>query len=184
MSLTSAGLIASAISFIMLISVAVLYVGPWMNRQSLAVALSLPLWIHAGRYIALQIFSAQRFGFVVSDNLAGQIAWGDVAGALIALLGLWLLHYRSAAARFTIWVLVVESVVDLGNATIGGIREGALETAFAVTWLNLNVYAPALWVGVGLLVWQLLTRRHEALLPTGASGIQQSAVGKLHAKSA
>jgi hypothetical protein len=86
MNLTVVGLIATAISYVLFISVAVQLVGPWMNRQSLTVALSVPLWVHAFRHIALQIFSAQHFGFGISDPVAAEIAWGDVAGACLALV--------------------------------------------------------------------------------------------------
>jgi hypothetical protein len=178
-NLTAAGLTATVISFAVAISAVVLVVGPWMNRQPLAVALSVALWIQVFRYVALQIFSALQFGFVVSASLANEIAWGDVAGALLALLALWLVRYRSAVARLVIWLLVIESVLDLGNATIGGIRERALETAHAVTWLNLTFYAPTLWVGVGVLVWQLVARRHEALTQQPSAGTGRSVLSDL-----
>ena len=156
MSLTAAGLIATAISFVAFIALATWYVGPWMRRQPLAVALSLPLWVHAFRYVALQIFSAQHFGFRISDAAANEIAWGDVAGAGLALLALWLLRSGSRAAVPVVWIFVVESALDLLNATVMGIRERALESAFAVTWLILNMYAPLLWVTLALVVWRLV----------------------------
>ncbi len=163
MNLTVAGLIATAISYVVFITLAIQLVGPWMNRQAFAVALSVPLWVHAFRHIALQIFSAQQFGFAISDAAASQIAWGDVAGALLALLCLWLVMAGSSAARIVVWLFVVESVVDLLNATQLGIREQALETAHDVTWLILTFYVPALWTTLALLVWQLVTRRGEKL---------------------
>ena len=156
MSLTAAGLIATAISFLAFITLAIWYVGPWMRRQPLAIALSVPLWVHVFRYVALQIFSAQHFGFRISDATASEIAWGDVAGAALALIALWLLRRGSRAAVLVVWVFVVESALDLLNATVMGIREQALETAFAVTWLILNMYAPLLWVTLALVVWRLV----------------------------
>lgn len=174
MSLTAASMTAQLISFVLLVSAVILFVGPWMKRQPLAVALSVPLWVHAFRYVALQIFSAQRFGFALSDPLASEIAWGDVAATVLAIVGLWLLHYRSPAARFIVWLLVVESVVDLINATVGGIRENALESAYAVTWLILNFYVPTLWVGVGLMVWQLVARRGETLSERPSAAVSSS----------
>ena len=156
MSLTAAGLIATAISFLAFILLAIWYVAPWMRRQPLAIALSVPLWVHAFRFVALQIFSAQHFGFRISDAAANEIAWGDVAGAALALIALFLLHRGSRAAVLVVWIFVVESALDLLNATVTGIREGALETAFAVTWLILNMYAPLLWVTLALVVWRLV----------------------------
>jgi hypothetical protein len=69
-----------------------------MKRVPLAVALCVPLWVHAFRDVALQVFSAQHFGFRISDGVAGEIAWGDVAGAGLALIALWLLRRDSRAA--------------------------------------------------------------------------------------
>jgi len=161
--LTAAGITAQLMSFVVLISAVVLIVGPWMRRQPLAIAVSVPLWVHAFRYVALQIFSAQRFGFAASDTLASEIAWGDVAATILAVIGLWMLHFRSPTARLIIWLLVVESVADLVNASVGGIRENALETATGVTWVIVNMYVPGLCVGVGLMVWQLGARRGETL---------------------
>lgn len=162
MSLTAAGLIATGISFLVFVVLAVWYVGPWMMRQPLAVALSVPLWVHVFRYVALQIFSAQHFGFGISDALASEIAWGDVAGALLALVALWLLRRGSRAAILVVWVFVVATTLDLLNATLGGIRERALESAFGVTWLILNLYAPLLWIMLALVVWRLVTRTRTA----------------------
>ena len=72
MMLTAASLIATALSFVVFIAGAAWIVAPWMRRQPLAVALSLPLWINGFRYLALQVFSAQHFGFAVSNGLADQ----------------------------------------------------------------------------------------------------------------
>jgi hypothetical protein len=73
MSPTGASLVATTISFAVFILYAVWYAAPWMSRRTLAVALSVPLWIHAFRNVALQVFSAQRSGFRIPDNLAQQI---------------------------------------------------------------------------------------------------------------
>lgn len=127
MSLTAAGLIAIAISFVLFITAAVWYAAPWMKRQPLAIALTLPLWVHTFRYVALQVFSAQHFGLRISDTLANEIAWGDVAGAALAFAALWLLRRDSRAAIPVVWLFVIETIADLVNATVIGIRERAAE---------------------------------------------------------
>lgn len=159
MSVTAAGLIAIAFSFVLFITAAVWYAAPWMKRQPLAIALSLPLWVHAFRYVALQVFSAQAFGLRMSDSLANEIVWGDVAGAVLAFAALWLLRRGSRAAIPVVWLFVVETIVDLVNATVMGIRERAAETAYATTWLILDIYVPLLWVTLGLVVWRLVSQR-------------------------
>lgn len=166
MSLTSASLVATAISFVLFTFAAVWYVNPWMNRRPLVVVLSVPLWIHAFRVVALQIFSAQRYGFHIPDSLARQIAWGDVAGAVLALGALWLLRSRSRAAIVVIWVFVVETLADFINASVISIRERTSETAHALTWVILNLYVPLLVVSLAVLVWQLVSRRGESVIDT------------------
>lgn len=159
----AASFVATSISFVVFVLFAVWHAGPWMNSRPLAIALSVPLWIHAFRHVALQVFSAQQFGFRIPDGLARQIAWGDVAGGVLALVALWLLRSRSRAAIPVIWLFVVETVVDFVNASVISIRERTSETAHALTWLILNLYVPLLVVSLGLLVWQLVSRRGEDL---------------------
>jgi hypothetical protein len=177
MNLTAAAIIAQTITFAVLVTAAIWYAAPWMRRHSLATALTAPLWIHAFRQIAMQIFSAREFGFDVPLSLAREIAWGDVVGALLALTCLWLLRYRSRWARVVLWIFVVETFVDLVNATIQGVRNEVFTTANGVTWVILNFYVPLLWVTLVLIVWRL----------SSSEALDQSATrpdAKLHADAA
>src|SRR5215468_3999733 len=65
--IAAAGL-ASTLSFVVLLLMATWYVIPWLKSRSRADALTALLWVQAFRYVALQIFSAQKFGFAVSDG--------------------------------------------------------------------------------------------------------------------
>ena len=164
MNLTAAGLLAQVISFAVFITAAVWYAAPWMKPRPLEEALPVLLWVHAFRGVAMQIFSARKFGFAISVGLARQIAWGDVVGAVLALAGLWLLRYRSRWARPLLWALVAETVIDLANGTVQGIHQHAFATASAVSWVILNFYVPLLVVSLALLIWQLVSRRGEDLV--------------------
>jgi hypothetical protein len=155
MNLTAAAIIAQTITFVVLVTAALWYAAPWMKLRPLETAMTAPLWIHAFRQIAMQIFSARKFGFDVPLGLAREIAWGDVVGALLALTCLWLLRYGSRWARVVLWIFVVETFVDLVNATIQGIRNEVFTTANGVTWVILNFYVPLLWVTLALIVWRL-----------------------------
>jgi hypothetical protein len=163
MSLMSAAALASVLSFTMFAVMAVMYVAPWLATRQRAEALIPLLWVHAFRHIALQIYSAQQFGFAVSDGARDQIAAGDVAAMILAVISIVALHYRVRMAPVLVWVLVAETIFDLGNATIAGVREQLFATASGVTWLILTVYVPLLWVSLGLIVWQLYSRRQEPL---------------------
>jgi len=80
-NLTAAAVIAQTITFVALVTAGFWYAVPWMRRHALATALAIPLWIHVFRHVAMQIFSARKFGFDIPLSLAREIAWGDVAGA-------------------------------------------------------------------------------------------------------
>jgi len=162
---TAAAGLASTLSFIVLLLMATWYVIPWLKSRSRADALTALLWVQAFRYVALQIFSAQKFGFAVSDGARDQIAAGDVTGMILALIAIVALRYRLRVAALLVWVFVAETAFDLVNATIAGIREELFSTASGVTWLILTFYVPLLWVSLGLIVWQLCSRHREPLSP-------------------
>src|SRR5215468_9867067 len=159
MSLMSAGPLASVLSLLIFVIMAALYVTPWLATRQRAEALTPLLWVHAFRYVALQIYSAQQFGFAVSDAARDQIAGGDVIATILAVISILALHYRLRMAPVLVWVLFVEATFDLVNATIAGVREQLFATASGVTWLILTFYVPLLWVSLGLIVWQLYSRR-------------------------
>lgn len=163
MTLTAAAALANVLNFIMYIMMAVWYVAPWLARRPRAEALVPLLWVQAFRDIALQIFSAQRFGFAVSDETRDAIMLGDVIATILAVGSIVALRYRANIAPLLMWALVAETVFDLTHTSYLGVREHLYESASAVTFLIVTFYTPLLWVSLGLLVWQLYARRHEAL---------------------
>jgi hypothetical protein len=163
MTLMSAAALASVLSFVIFAIMALWYVAPWLATQHRAEALIPLLWVHAFRHVALQIFSAQKFGFAVSDGGRDQIAAGDVIGMLLAVIAIVGLHYRARIAPVLVWLFVAETLFDLVNSTIAGVREQLFASASGVTWLILTFYVPLLWVSLGLIAWQLYARRQEPL---------------------
>jgi len=138
-------------------------VAPWLANRPRAEALTALLWVQAFRVVALQIFSAQHFGFAVSDETRDVIVFGDVTGSILAVGAIVALRYRANIAAVLIWVLVAETVFDLAYTSFLGVREHLYESASAVTFLIVTFYVPLLWVNLCLVVWQLYSRRHEAL---------------------
>jgi hypothetical protein len=159
--LTAAALVAMLLSFVVFATAAAWYAVPWMRAVGLAAAITPLLWIHAFRHVALQLFSAQAFGFAIPDRIRDQIVYGDLIGMTLALATLYALHYRSRVAIPLAWVFVVATVLDLSNAAVMGIREHLFDKATDVSWLILTFYVPALWVSVALIVWRLWTWRGE-----------------------
>jgi hypothetical protein len=164
-SLTAAAALASIISFAISVMIAMWYLGPWLSTRRRAEALTWLLWTQAFRYVALQIFSAQQFGFAVSDAGRDQIAYGDVAGTVLSLLAIIALRYQWRVATALTWAVVVETIVDLANAALIGVREQLFAKAFGSTWLIVTFYAPLLWVTLALIIWQLLFRHKDETSP-------------------
>jgi hypothetical protein len=163
MDLTAAALVAMVVSFVVFGTAAAWYALPRMRAVALAAAITPLLWIHAFRYVALQLFSAQAFGFAVPDGTRDQIVYGDLIGMGLALATLYALRHRWRYAIPLAWGFVVATVLDLGNAAVAGIREGLFDKAADVSWLILTFYVPALWISVVLVAWALWTRRGEPI---------------------
>jgi len=169
MSQAVAALVAMTISFVVGTLIAVWYAAPWLRAKPVATALTALAWVHVFRYVALLIVAAQAHGVDISDGLRDQIMYGDLAGAALALAAVVTLRMKASLASVPLWLLVVATVVDLVNAVIGGLREGALETATDWSWMILTFYVPALWVSIALVVWVLITRARELKAVGGRS---------------
>jgi len=163
MSLTLAAALANALNLVIFIMMTAWYVIPWLARRERADALVPLLWIQAFRHVALQIFSAQRFGFAVSDAGRDQIAAGDLIGMFLAIAAISSLRYRWRIAPLLIWALVAETAFDLVYTTALGVREQLFASASGLTWLIVCFYVPLLWISLGLVVWQMHSRRDEPL---------------------
>ena len=156
--------LAQASSLAVFATMAIWYVAPWLNSRGRAAALTPLLWIHVFRYVALQTVSAQHAGFPISDGGRDEIISGDFAGAILAALAIVALRRHTRWSIPLVWLLVVETAFDTVTNVMGGIRERLFGAASGVTWFILSFYVPVIIVSLGLLVWQLYTRRGEALL--------------------
>ena len=168
---------AQFVSLLIYIAIARWYVAPWLAARRRADALTALLWLHVFRIVALQIFSARQGGFPISMGGALEIVIGDVGGAIIAFAAIALLRLKSAAAIMLCWLLVIETAADTVLNIHGGIEEHLMGAASGVVWMILVFYVPAIVVSLALLVWQLVTRRHESL--TDHSPTQAQAARRL-----
>lgn len=151
------------LSLIVFATLAIWYVVPRLKPLGRGDALTVLLWIHVFRYVALQAFSAQRTGFPISDGGLMEIVTGDGAGAVIAFATIAALRYRVSVAVPLAWLLVVETAVDTFLNIRGGIHEHLMGAASGVTWMILGFYVPLVLVSLALIVWQLVVRRREAI---------------------
>ncbi len=154
---------AELISLIVFGAIARWYVVPWLQSRERADALIALLWVHVFRYVALQVFSAQRGGFPISDSGAMDIVVGDLTGAVMAFIAIMLLRRHIRAGVALAWLLAVETVYDTVDNVRGGIHEHLMGAAGGVTWLVLVYFVPMVVVSFVLMVWQLYSRRGEAL---------------------
>jgi hypothetical protein len=157
------------------------YVIPWLNNHTRADALIALLWVHVFRYVALQVFSAQRDGFPISDSGAIEIVVGDVAGAVIVFAAIALLRYRVRLAIPLAWLLALETVYDTVTNIQGGVREHLMGAASGVTWMVLTYFVPMVVVSCVLLMWQLYARHGEALDPALGRNLRSPASSTLKA---
>jgi hypothetical protein len=157
-SLTVAAVVAMSASFVAGTFAAVSYVAPWLKTRPWPQALTPLLAVHLFRHVALQLVSAQRFGFDISNAGRDEIVFGDLAGMSLALMALAAVRFGSMLWKPLTWLFVVATVADLGNALVVGLREDLFARANGVSWLILTFYVPALWLTMGLVVWQLVTR--------------------------
>jgi len=164
----TAALTANTASLVLFALAAVWYAAPRLRKMGRAEALIALLWVNAFRYVALEIFSAQSAGLKITDGLRDQIAYGDLIGAGLAVLGILALRRRSGAGVALAWILALETLLDLSAAMAGGIKQEMMGAVHDVPWLILCFYVPVLWVTLGLLVWQLVARRAEPLDSGGA----------------
>ncbi|UVK52828.1 hypothetical protein DBIPINDM_006261 [Mesorhizobium sp. AR02] len=154
---------AQLLSLIVFGTIAIWYVAPWLRTLGRAEALTVLLWIHVFRYVALQAVSAQKAGFPISDGGLMEIVVGDVAGAVIAFATIAALRYWVRLAIPLAWLLAAETIVDTFLNIRGGIHESLMGAASGVTWLILGFYVPLLVVSLTLIVWQLFARRGQAI---------------------
>src|SRR5215472_17425486 len=165
MALKAALALAQIISIVVFVTAARWYLVPWLRTLTRANALTVLLWPHAFRYVALQAYSAQQTGFPISDAGLQRIVYGDIGGMLIAFAAILALRHRSRFAIALVWVLMATTIVDTVANISGGIREHLFGAATGVTWIVVAFYVPLLMVMVGLTLWQLYTRRAEVVSP-------------------
>jgi hypothetical protein len=164
MNVTSAHALAQACSLLVFLTLGVWYAAPWVRTQSRADALIPLLWVHVFRYVALQLFSAQQAGFPISDAGRDQIVYGDLVAAALAAVAIVSLRRRARLSPLVVWMLVAATAADVvRNVTTVGMREHLVSHENGVEWMITTFYVPLVVVSLGLIIWQLYSRRGEPL---------------------
>jgi hypothetical protein len=155
--------LAQALNMFALIALAIWFVVPKLRNTGRAKALMALTSVHLGRTLCLEIYSSQDAGMKMANNIRDQIVVGDLLGWVLALIILFCLAWRLRFSVVLIWLLAIETVVDMGSGTIALIRAGTIGDVNGTSWLIVAFYLPVVQVAVGLSIWQLITRRSEPL---------------------
>jgi hypothetical protein len=164
MNTTIAIILAQSLNLAAFIFLAFWYAVPWLKSSSRVNALTALILVHLGRTLALQLYSSQQAGMVVPDRFRDHLVVGDVAGWALALIILICLRYRARFTIFLIWVLIAETIIDIGSGTLDGLLTNTMGNLWGTTWLVVAIYVPLMMVSLGLTVWQLLSRCQETLM--------------------
>jgi hypothetical protein len=62
-----------------------------------------------------------------------------------------------------VWLLAAETIYDTVSNIRGGVSEHLMGAASGVTWMILIFFVPMVIVSLALIIWQMLSRRSEAL---------------------
>jgi hypothetical protein len=137
------------------------YVAPWLKKLERSQALTALLWVHVFRYVVLYLYVAQREGYPISANAVTELVVGDLAGALLAIVGIVLLRFQSRLGLVFAALVIVASLADVaGGAYVRSIEPPRGE-ATGVWWLIFVFFAPLIVVSLPLIGWQLYARRRE-----------------------
>ena len=155
--------LVQALNLFAFLTIALWFGVPRLRKLGRVDALMALVSVHLGRTLALQIYASQAAGMHVPDGFRDRVVIGDLAGWLLAIIILFCLRFGSRLSVPLIWLLIFETVLDLGSSTVEGIRDGVIGSASGTTWLIVAFYLPVMQVSLGLTVWQLMTRRGEPL---------------------
>ena len=165
MNSESAIYLVQGLNLFAFVTIAVWFVVPRLRNLSRVNALIALVSVHLGRTLCLQIYSSQDAGMKIVNASRDHVVIGDLAGWGLALIILFCLRYRLRFSIALTWLLVAETLLDIGSGILDAICDGSMGSINGTTWLIVAFYVPVMQVSLGLTVWQLLARRSERLTP-------------------
>jgi hypothetical protein len=140
--------------------VASIYVWPALRVMPRNDALRLLAAFHAFRFLGMNFMVAGFVSSELSSDFAGQVGWGDLIAATLALVSMAALSWRWSIAIPMVWIFNVWGTLDLLNAYYMGVTKIQNPGLFGA-----GIYIPALYVPL-LLVSHVLV--YMILLRTGS----------------
>ena len=144
-----------------------LYVWPALRLLPREQALRILTSLHAFRFLGMNFFVIGFVSPALNSAVSNQIAWGDFADAVLALLAIALLTRRSPLATPIVWLTNLWGTADLLNAYY----KGATQVG-DVGFFGAGIYIPALFVPILLtahaLAFMLLLKNKERVAVTAS----------------
>ena len=134
------------------------YVAPRLSGLPREVALVPLLWVHAFRIVGGTILAPGAADAAVPAEFRTMIGLGDITTALLALVALVALRYRTRWSIALVWVVLVVGMLDTVNAIIQSMRFSVFTYPLGVNWVIVTMYVPALLVSSVLIFIQLRRR--------------------------
>jgi hypothetical protein len=155
-------------AFIACFVVARLYLWPMLRSLARYDALRILASLHAFRFWGMNLIVVGFVSPALNRAVGNQIAWGDFAAAVLALISIAALTWRWPLAIPIVWISNLWGTADLLNAYYKGVTQVADVGQFGA-----GIYIPALFVPILLtahaLAFLLLFRRGEVMKQHGIS---------------
>ncbi len=154
--------ITIAFSFIVWGLVAGQYFWPRLRERGRADAVRPILFLHAFRFMGLSFLIPGVVSPGLAVSFASQVAYGDLATAILALLALALLASKLSSA--SLWLFNLVGAVDLLNAYYQGNRISLVPGQLGAAYFIPTLVVPLL-LATHVLVFRILLRPQAAAVP-------------------
>jgi len=156
--------ITIAFSFVVWGLVARHYFWPALRGRSGADAVRPILFLHAFRFMGLSFLIPGVVSLDLPASFARQVAYGDLATAILALLALAMLDSKLSAA--SLWLFNIVGAVDLLNAYYQGNRISLVPGQLGAAYFIPTLVVPLLLV-THALVFRIMLRPQTHAIPRG-----------------
>ena len=156
--------ITIAFSFVVWGLFASRYFWPRLRGRERADAVRPILFLHAFRFMGLSFLIPGVVAADLPSSFAREVAYGDLATALLALLALAMLNSRVSAVAT--WLFNIVGAVDLLNAYYMGNRVALAPGQLGAAYFIPTFIVPLLLV-THVFVFRILLRPERAVVPQG-----------------
>jgi hypothetical protein len=138
--------------------IAAWYVAPTLRRLPREAALIPLLFVHVFRIVGGTILAPGAVAADVPSDFRIMIGYGDLATAVLALLGVIALRSKFPGALLLVWLFLIVGTADTANAIVQSERLSVFAYPLGVNWVIVTLYVPALLVSSILIFLQLVRR--------------------------